>query len=352
MQVQLSTKTFNARIEKLTHAIQKRRALRLSTEAKKKRGVKVTVRLISNFPRLWERIIEQTPNGSCQWGSTLFLAEGDADLYVVLNTSTHDYSGAALPKIDFPPPNRVWGLHMEPPDYVKLFGLDRFEEHQKISRFYTNCEYLYRCNPAKYIPSPPYILMHVDRSWDFLAKAALPEKTESLCMISSSLKTIEGHEARLDFIEKLANSDLQFALWGRGDGFKKYSNYRGLAPTKWDVLAPCKYSIVVENSRVPFYWTEKIADSLLSFCLPFYYGSPNVNQYLPEECYIPIDIHDPDCNRQIQAIIGSGEYEKRLPAILEARRIILYKQNLFAFLDREIQTVLQNGNWFSTSKHK
>ena len=327
---------FSAKVDKLAHAIQKRQALWLSDEAKRKRGIKVTVRLISNFARLWERITEQTPNGSCQWGSTLFLGEGDADLYIILNTSTHDYSGAPLPEIDFPSPERVWGLHTEPPEYVKLFRLDRPEEHQKISRFYTSCEFLYCQNPTKYIPCPPYNLMHVDRSWDFLVKAALPKKTENLCMIASSFNRIEGHQTRLNFVDELSHSALEFSLWGKGDGFQKYSNYRGVASKKWDVFSSCKYSIVVESSMAPFYWTDQLTDSLLSFSLPLYYGSSKVNQYLPEDCYIPIDIHSPDCVEIIKKIAESREYEKRLPAIIEARQKILYEQNLFAFLDREV----------------
>jgi hypothetical protein len=331
-----SGENLRAKTEKLTHAVKKRNALWLTPEAKRKRGIKVTVRLISNFTRLWERITEQTPNGSCQWGSTLFLGEGDADLYIILNTSTHDPSGTPLPAINFPSPERVWGLHMEPTDYVKLFGYDHPEEHEKASRFYTNCEYLYRQDPMRYIPSPPYILMHVDRSWDFLAKAALPKKTETLTMISSSLKLLAGHKARMKFIDSMVNSQLEFSFWGRGEDFNQYPNYCGFAPTKWDVYAPCKYAIVVENSVAPYYWTEKIADSLLSYTLPFYHGSPNVHEYLPEDCYIPIDINDPYCADKIAEAIQSGEYEKRLPAIIEARQKILHKQNLFAFLDREV----------------
>ena len=329
---------FEKKAEKLYRTVKKSRALWLSDSAKAERGIKFTVRLIPNFPRLWESIVDQTPKGSCQWGNTLFYSEfnGEADLYVVLNTSTHDYGGNPMPPVDLPEAERVWGLHLEPPEYVKMFRLDQQNEHAKISRFYTNVESLYCENPDKYIPSPPYNLMHIDCSWDFLVNAPVPVKTEEICMISSSLNRITGHQGRLQFIERLVKSELQFSLWGRGDEFKKYPNYRGFAPKKWDVLAPCKYSIVVENSIVPFYWTEKISDNLLAFTLPLYYGSPNVSKFLPDDCYIPIDIHDPLCADKITEIVASGEYEKRLPAIIEAREKILHEQNLFAFLNREI----------------
>ena len=329
---------FEKKAEKLYYAAKKRQALWLSKRAKAQRGIKFTVCLIPNFPRLWESIIDQTPNGSCQWGNTLFYGEFNdkADLYIILNTSTHDYGGNLMPPISLPEPERVWGLHIEPPEYVKIFKLDEPDEHVKISRFYTNVESLYRENPEKYIPSPPYILMHIDRSWDFLVNAPAPVKSEDVVMISSSLKTITGHRERVEFIERLVESELPFSLWGRGDEFKKYPNYRGFAPQKWDVLASCKYSIVVENSVVPFYWTEKISDSLLAFTLPLYHGSPNVSQFLPKDCYIPIDIHDPFCADKIKEITATGEYEKRLPAIIEAREKILHEQNLFAFLNREI----------------
>jgi Glycosyltransferase family 10 (fucosyltransferase) C-term len=346
----------NGKIKKLYCALKKRQALWISDVVKKRRGIKVTARLIPNFPGVWENIIEQTPNGSCQWGSTLFLGpdgsrqwgralnhgKDDADLYIVLNTSTHDFGGQALPNVNLPSADKVWGLHTEPPEYVDLFNLVEEEEHQRISRFYTTVESLYTENPTKYIPSPPYVVMYIDQSWDFLARAAVPSKTEDLCMISSSLKTISGHRERVKFIDELANSSLDFSLWGRGEDFNKYSKYRGFAPNKWDVLSPCKYSIVIENSVVPFYWTEKISDSLLAFTLPLYYGSPNVNKFLPEDCYIPIDIHDPHCIEKIQKIIDTGEYEKRLPSIIKAREKVLYEQNLFAFLDREINKVYVN----------
>jgi hypothetical protein len=54
--------------------------------------------------------------------------------------------------------------------------------------------------------------------------------------------------------------------------------------------------------------------------------------------------------------ISGNEYEKRLPAVIEARRRILFEHNLFAVLSREIEKRHQaaapaNGNDVIYSRH-
>ena len=48
---------------------------------------------------------------------------------------------------------------------------------------------------------------------------------------------------------------------------------------KFDALIGYKYHLALENSVIPDYWTEKLADSLLAWCKPIYYGCPNINDY-------------------------------------------------------------------------
>lgn len=307
----------------------------MTKEEKVKRGIKNTVRLIGNFPGLWERTINQTPYGSCQWGNTLFVASGDADMWVVLNSYKIGPNGKLSNNINLPPKERVWGLHMEPSEYVKLFGFDTYEEHKNISRFYTNCDYLVNKNSI-YRYSPPYVHFHIGRSFDFLKNTTVPEKKLDLCLIASDLQNISGHSARLDFIDRLNRSNINFSFWGRSKSFKKYERYKGLIDSKWAAHSQCKYSIVIENSISPYYWSEKIADAILGFSLPLYFGCPLIGEYLPHNSFIQIDINDPDCPERIEEIVNSREYEKRFDVLLEARRILLEEQNLYAFLTREI----------------
>ena len=44
-------------------------------------------------------------------------------------------------------------------------------------------------------------------------------------------------------------------------------------------LGPYQFSIVIENSREPTYFSEKLIDCLLCNTIPIYWGAPNVDQY-------------------------------------------------------------------------
>ncbi len=71
----------------------------------------------------------------------------------------------------------------------------------------------------------------------------------------------------------------------------------------------------------------------LAGSLPFYMGCPNAGDYFPKESFIALDIYKPEeAIATIKAAMAAGEYEKRLPAILEARRLVFEKYNLFAVI--------------------
>lgn len=108
---------------------------------------------------------------------------------------------------------------------------------------------------------------------------------------------------------------------------------RGVRPFwhKFEVLDPYKYHVTVENHIAPHHWSEKIADAFLCECLPFYAGDPLLDEVFPKESFIPIPIDDPaEAARIINAAVAAGEYEKRREAVLEAKRLILEKYNLWA----------------------
>lgn len=311
--------------------------LALTPVQKKTRGIRRTVRLLGNFPGLWQRTIEQTPGGNCQFGSTLFVAAGEADHYVILNSIRHPAGSPHLPDIRLPEPARVWGLHMEPQDYVHLLHYDDPAEAAQVSRFYTNCASLL-ARGGVYRPAPPYVHFHVGKSWDFLSAAQPSENKFQLGVISSGLNTIEGHRARLAFLEELDASDIDCAIWGRGDNLRGLRKYRGFAPSKWDVHAQCRYSLVIENSVAPLYWSEKPVDALLAWSMPLYHGSPALGDFLPRESFVPFDITAEGRMAALRAILASDPYSSALTAIAEARRILLQEQNLYAFLDRELDS--------------
>jgi hypothetical protein len=140
----------------------------------------------------------------------------------------------------------------------------------------------------------------------------------------------------MKFLRKLDQSTLNVAIWGRGASLNSLENYKGYLLNKWDAHSKFKYSIVIENSKSDLYWTEKFVDSILGFSLPLYHGATDIGNYFPEDSFIRIDITDPYCLDQIEAVWRNDPYTRCLPAIIKARRLILMKYNLYAFIDGEL----------------
>jgi len=115
---------------------------------------------------------------------------------------------------------------------------------------------------------------------------------------------------------------------------------------KAECLRDYRYHVAIENFVGAHHWTEKLADPFLGLSLPFYYGCPNAEAYFPAESFIRVDICDPaGALRIIRSAIANNEYEKRLPALIEARRRVMFEYNLFAVAAREIARLHRTDAW-------
>ena len=100
--------------------------------------------------------------------------------------------------------------------------------------------------------------------------------------------------------------------------------------SKTTALTDYRYHLAVENYIHPYHWTDKISDPILGLCLTFYAGDPALPEIFPPECVIPIPINDPPASLEIiRRAIRDNEYEKRLPALREARRLLITRYNIF-----------------------
>lgn len=139
--------------------------------------------------------------------------------------------------------------------------------------------------------------------------------------------TLHYHRAR--FMRELVKLMPEIETFGR-------HSTRAL-DDKADCLRGYRYHVAIENYIGEHHWTEKIADPFLGLSLPFYCGCPNLAEYFPQESFIPIDIRRPEeAAKIIRGAIANREFEKRLPALIEARRRVMFEYNLFAVAAREI----------------
>jgi len=156
------------------------------------------------------------------------------------------------------------------------------------------------------------------------------DKTRQLSMVYSAKKQWHTlHRKRHQFMLRMIEAFPDIGLYGRG---------ATPLDDKAEALDAYRYHIAIENFIGEHHWTEKLADPFLGLTLPFYCGCPNAADYFPPDSFIPIDLDQPDeAVRIIARAIENNEYEKRLPALHEARRRVLYEYNFFAVVAREIR---------------
>lgn len=73
-------------------------------------------------------------------------------------------------------------------------------------------------------------------------------------------------------------------------------------------------------------------DCFVAETMPIYYGSKAITQFFPAESLVVLDPEDPDVFANIREVIQSDLYVRRKDAILEAKRLVLEKYNVFALV--------------------
>lgn len=153
-------------------------------------------------------------------------------------------------------------------------------------------------------------------------KNANPEKTKLISVVSSFKTFSGGHVDRRRFVNRLIEH--------YGNKIDVFGEKVNDFCDKWDVTAPYKYQVVIENCRCKDYWTEKIGDCFLANTYPIYFGCNNISDYFPEQSYTEIDIHNPDnAIKIIDSVIADDLFTKRLDALNVSKGKVLDDFNMF-----------------------
>ncbi len=99
------------------------------------------------------------------------------------------------------------------------------------------------------------------------------------------------HYERFQAFDFFSETEEGIDLYGVGWECTNYpfvkKSYRGMCDSKKEVLKNYKFSICFENAKnYPGLITEKIFDCFAAGVVPIYYGPPNVEKYIPKECFI------------------------------------------------------------------
>lgn len=254
---------------------------------------------------------KQSPGGSGRWGRFEFhhrAIRPAYDFWIVCDQLSE-------PEVIEVPPTNVVLITWEPPDRVYKQGfIDQFGAVMTSDRNirHPNVHYAAQGQP-----------WHLGRTLDELRDCQIPKKTKLMSIITSDKRLYPGHAVRLEFAHALHR-----ALGGKADihgrGISSFSE-------KWDVLAPYRYSLCMENSSVPDYLTEKLPDCFLAYTFPFYWGAPNADDYFPPESYMALNLEDPTSAIETitQTIKRAGHWESRVDAVKAARAKYLEEESFF-----------------------
>jgi hypothetical protein len=153
--------------------------------------------------------------------------------------------------------------------------------------------------------------------------AAMPcpaEVRNQISVVCSDAACTDGQRERLHFLAALKQR-LGDRLVHFGRGFQPIDD-------KLDAILGFRFHLVMENCRVPHYWTEKLADAYLGWSLPIYIGAPNIHDYFPAWAVEAIDIRCPDdAADKIAAMLAMPREQDELDAVALGRELILNRYN-------------------------
>jgi len=227
----------------------------------------------------------------------------ECDGILVLNNPSQKITATCFPE-------NVIAFMMEPGVYSEHPWM--FKQLQQYSAVYSPLQ-----NSANTVLSHGYMGWFLQQDHNFLSALPVGDKLLSISCIASNLAMLSGHQLRMNFINTLRKQIPEINFFGKG------SNY---IADKMEGLLPYRYSIAIENTSAPYYFTEKISDCFLAYTVPLYFGCKNIAKYFPERSFIPINIEEPAAAiNKIRQVIEKNDWPERISALQEARHLVLNK---------------------------
>jgi len=264
-----------------------------------------------------------TPGSSCKWKDMEATLDADeADWIVVIDKVNQSFPAEKTIYIGSHPPN--------------------------ISNHYSNYADVSCAASLDLADTLGFNEWWIQHSYDELVDMLPPKKTKDLIAIHSN-KTSRGyHTMRRAWLERFCNQHpLDFELYGWiepwGSLAKYYKGQLGdnTPDSYWfgkeDVYQAARYAIELDTGPCYHYFSERFLDAMLLWCMPIYWGSYNVHDYLPAESfrYLKIDGNGSD----VIDIVATDFRESNLDAMAEARNLLLNKYQIWPMTYDLIKTL-------------
>jgi len=263
----------------------------------------------------------------------------NVDFYVIINRPNPN---------EYYNPFRTIIFHMEPWCYyenqkwgVKTWGEWAIPDENKFLQVRSHTNYINNC------------MWQLSRSYNDFTNNPIIKNEEYgniISTICSSKYFDPGHIKRIDFlkyIEEQSDLNVQLHIYNNDNNhnFKSYIGTANALTDKDKGIIPYKYYFMCENNIEYNFITEKIWEPLLAESLVFYWGCPNISDYINPLAYVELDMNDFEKSFNIiKNAITNNLWEERLPIIKEEKQKVLNYYNFFPTLER----ILFNDFKFST----
>ena len=159
------------------------------------------------------------------------------------------------------------------------------------------------------------------------------KKKNKVATVCSYKNFDTGHLLRNEFIKSCGDSDI-IDVWGQ-QNFHGFKNYCGMIEedNKFNVYSNYKYCFSVENNMETNYATEKIWEPILCESLCFYWGCPNLEDYIDARAFVRLPLEDPAAALTIiQQAIAEDWWSQRIGVIKQMKEKILNELGFFPLL--------------------
>ena len=264
---------------------------------------------------LWNKMSK----GNYTWNNIEIVWDEPADYYVIIN---QPYSDKEFP------PDRTILFRMEPHMETSLWWNEKWRNPDRNQFLFAGFHDIHYNNNEWHLSKTYNQLMYDDIV-----------KNQEICNVLSTVLSgkyeAPGHKKRVDFM-KFVESKGGINVHIYGSPVHNWYNYKGSLPSheKDNAMFPYKYTFNVENYSINGYYTEKIIDGILSECLTFYSGCPDISKYIDERAYVWLNLEnfEEDYNKIKQAI-DEDWWSQRIEVIRNERKKILNEKQFFPRLE-------------------
>jgi hypothetical protein len=104
-------------------------------------------------------------------------------------------------------------------------------------------------------------------------------------------------------------------------------------------MSQYKYHFACENNSEKGYATEKIWDAILAECLCFYWGCPNLEEYIDSQVFVRLDLSNyEESLKIIKQALEEDWWSQRIEVIRREKQRIIEELAFFPNLKKIIDT--------------